>query len=305
MNTSLPRVTMLTGSFCSIRARLRWCWPNSMAQAALSSKCIRWLEPRRSGSGASVLRRVAPSRLVACGAAAPARLCGWQSVIVDRHQVADREARARRRGPPADRACGRPAGRDGGPAARAGPAGCAPTQAALKAAACASSSSCSCCSRVDLDAPRAPAARRRGGRRARAGAVLEGEGLGEADLLDQPHGRREVGVALAGKADDEVGRQRQVGPRRAQRVDEAAIVVGGVAAVHRLEHRIGARLHRQVQERHQLRQVAMGADQLRVHVARVRGRVAQPRQARDLGQRAQQPGQAPGARRPGPRRGRR
>ena len=42
--------TMPTGSFCSMRARLRSCSPNSMAQVALSSNCMRWLAPRRAGS---------------------------------------------------------------------------------------------------------------------------------------------------------------------------------------------------------------------------------------------------------------
>ena len=53
-------------------------------------------------------------------------------------------------------------------------------------------------------------------RRAGPGAVLERIGLGEADLLDQAQRRREVRVGLAGKTDDEVGRQRDVRPRRAQ-----------------------------------------------------------------------------------------
>ena len=52
-----------------------------------------------------------------------------------------------------------------------------------------------------------------GRRRAGAGAVFEGVGLGEADIGDQPQGLREIGVALAGEADDEVRRQRQIGPR--------------------------------------------------------------------------------------------
>jgi hypothetical protein len=34
-----------------------------------------------------------------------------------------------------------------------------------------------------------------------------------------------------------------------------------VAAVHRLEHAVVARLHRQVEERHQLVDLAMGGDQ--------------------------------------------
>ena len=104
---------------------------------------------------------------------------------------------------------------------------------------------------------------------------------------------REIRVALAGKADDEIGRQRDVGPRRAQALDDAAIVVGGVPPVHRRQHAVGAGLHRQMQERHQLRHVAMRRDQRVVDVARMRGRVAQPREPGDLGERADQLAEPP------------
>ena len=60
------------------------------------------------------------------------------------------------------------------------------------------------------------------------------------------------------------------------------IVGRRVAAVHRLEDAVRARLHRQVQIGHQRRQVAMRRDQLVVHVARMAGGVAQPREAGDL-----------------------
>ena len=50
-----------------------------------------------------------------------------------------------------------------------------------------------------------------------------------------------------------------------------------------------------MQERHQHRQVAVRGDQLVVHVARVRRGVAQPQQAGQLRQLAQQPAEAPGA----------
>ena len=104
-----------------------------------------------------------------------------------------------------------------------------------------------------------------------------------------------VGLGLAGMADDEVGRQREVRPRRAQPFDQAQVVGRGVPAVHRRQHAVGARLHRQVQERHQHRQVAMRGDQFVVHVARVRRGVAQAQQAGQRRQLAQQPPEAPGA----------
>ena len=50
-------------------------------------------------------------------------------------------------------------------------------------------------------------------RRAGPRAVFEREGLGEADRRGRAQRRLEIGVALAGKADDEVGRQGEVGTR--------------------------------------------------------------------------------------------
>ena len=94
-------------------------------------------------------------------------------------------------------------------------------------------------------------ARRAGGRRAGAGGVLEAVGHGEADLVDQRHGGGEIGLGLAGMADDEVGGQGESGPRLPQPVHHAAEVVRGMAAVHRRQHAVRARLHRQVQVGHQ------------------------------------------------------
>ena len=83
------------------------------------------------------------------------------------------------------------------------------------------------------------------------------------------------------------------------------IVGGRVPAVHRLQDAVGAGLHGQMQIGHQRRQVAMRGDQFVVHVARMAGGVAQPRQAGDLGQAKQQPAKPPFRRRPDLRRARR
>ena len=61
------------------------------------------------------------------------------------------------------------------------------------------------------------------------------------------------------------------------------IIVGGVLAVHRRQHRIRARLHRQMQKRHQLFDLAMGRDQIVVHVAGMAGGVADARHILDGG----------------------
>ena len=74
---------------------------------------------------------------------------------------------------------------------------------------------------------------------------------------------REILLGLAGEADDEIRRERDVGPRGAQPLDDAQIIGAGVAAVHRGENAVGAGLHRQMQMRHQRRQIAMRGDQTR------------------------------------------
>ena len=60
--------------------------------------------------------------------------------------------------------------------------------------------------------------RRRG---ARPRAVFEGVGRGVADLLDETKRVVEIGVALAGEADDEIAGERDVGPRLADALDDA------------------------------------------------------------------------------------
>ena len=130
-------------------------------------------------------------------------------------------------------------------------------------------------------------------RRAGPGAVFEGIGLGVADLVHQRQRGREIVIALAGKSDDEIRRQRQVGAAGAQPLDDAQIGCGVVLPVHRRQHAVGARLHRQMQIRHQRRHVAMGGDQIVGHVAGMGGGVADAVQPVDLGQVADQPAEAP------------
>ena len=62
--------------------------------------------------------------------------------------------------------------------------------------------------------------RRRG---AGAGGIFEAETLGIADRVDQAEGIAELLLTLAGEADDEVARQRDVGPRGADAVEDAQI----------------------------------------------------------------------------------
>ena len=91
-------------------------------------------------------------------------------------------------------------------------------------------------------------------------------------------------IAMSGRAARTRSRSREIG-------------LGGVAAVHRLEDAVAARLHRQMQIGHQLLDLGMGGDQAVAHVGRVAGRVADALEASDPGERADEVGEA-AARRP-------
>jgi hypothetical protein len=91
--------------------------------------------------------------------------------------------------------------------------------------------------------------------------IDEGEALVEADVFNQLHRLVEIGIGFAGKADDEIGRNRDVRPYRAQLADLGLEFQRRVAAFHRAEDAIAAGLHRQVQVVGQLRHVAIGLDQ--------------------------------------------
>ena len=120
-----------------------------------------------------------------------------------------------------------------------------------------------------------------GRRGAGARRIFEAERHRIADRVDQAERVGEFGLALLREADDEIARQRDVGPRRAHAVEQAQIAVAPVAAVHRLQHAIVARLHRQMEERHQLFDVAVRVDQPVGHVVGVAGGVADAGEALD------------------------
>ena len=134
-------------------------------------------------------------------------------------------------------------------------------------------------------------------RSARPGAVFERISRGVADRIDDLQRRLEILFGLAGEADDEVAAKwRCRGARRASsRVCE--IGFGRVAAVHRLEDAVAARLHRQVEVGHQLVDLAMGGDQRVGHVGGMAGGVADPLEPIDRRQRADQLGEAAALRR--------
>ena len=78
----------------------------------------------------------------------------------------------------------------------------------------------------------------------------------------------------------------------ADAVEQSQIAVARVAAVHRAQHAVAARLHGQMEERHQALDVAMRVDQALGHVVGVAGGVADPRQPGHPVERADQVVQA-------------
>src|SRR5580765_3058547 len=101
-------------------------------------------------------------------------------------------------------------------------------------------------------------------------------------LARELQGGREIGLAFAGEADDEVGGQADVGARLPQPARDGAVFERGVAALHRGEHPVGARLHRQVHVRRELRQVAVRIDEALGEFARMRSGIADSLQLVDF-----------------------
>ncbi len=120
----------------------------------------------------------------------------------------------------------------------------------------------------------------------------EGEGAVVADLLGDFQGLGEVGLGLAGEADDDVGGDRAVGDVLADQRDPVHVALTVVGAAHPLEDRAGARLQRQVDLLAERRQLGVGADHVLLHVLGVRAGVADPLDALDRVDPGQQLGEA-------------
>ena len=83
--------------------------------------------------------------------------------------------------------------------------------------------------------------------------------------------RLEIGLGLAGEADDDVGRDGRVGHRRAYPLDDPEIALRPVAAAHPAQHVIGAGLQRHVQRRADVRGLGHRGDHVVGEVAGMRG----------------------------------
>src|SRR6185295_15893592 len=121
--------------------------------------------------------------------------------------------------------------------------------------------------------------------------IAEREHDGKTDLFEEVERRLEVLVAFARKADDQVGREREVGPRGAQLADQIEVLGARVATAHATEHRIAPALNGQVQVGADVRKTPDPFDHPRRKIARVRGHEAQPLDAFGRGDRGQQVGE--------------
>ena len=113
----------------------------------------------------------------------------------------------------------------------------------------------------------------------------------ELQLFQQINRALELIVGLARKADDHIGRNRRVGNPGADLLDQAAIVVGGIAALHVAQNFVIAGLHRHFDVLADLRQLGHRVEQLVVHPIRMRGQEANTLDAVNAVDHAQQIGQ--------------
>src|SRR5690606_35164486 len=81
----------------------------------------------------------------------------------------------------------------------------------------------------------------------------------------------------------EIAADRDVGAGGTETLDQPQIAVGGMAAVHSLEHSVAATLHRQVEERHQLLDLAVRSNQSLSDVMGIAGGVPASPDLRELG----------------------
>ena len=102
--------------------------------------------------------------------------------------------------------------------------------------------------------------------------VLEGERARETGRSHHVERGGEVGLGLAGEADDDVGGDGGVGDRGAYPIDDPQVALGPVAATHPAKHVVGTGLQRHVQGRTDVGRLGHRRDDVVGEVARVRAR---------------------------------
>ena len=106
--------------------------------------------------------------------------------------------------------------------------------------------------------------------------VDEGERAVEPHLLDERQRLLEVGVRLAGEPDDEIGAERKVGHRLAERLDESEVTRSVIGSAHRLEDARRPRLRRKMDVLADARTLGERRDDGSAEVLGMRAREADP-----------------------------
>lgn len=91
------------------------------------------------------------------------------------------------------------------------------------------------------------------------------------DIGNQLHGLLEIFIGFAGEANDKVGANLDIRARFVQLADNRFVFQRRVGTSHQVQHPIGTALHRQVQEAHQLRRIAINIDDVIGKLDRVAG----------------------------------
>src|ERR1017187_9851555 len=123
--------------------------------------------------------------------------------------------------------------------------------------------------------------------------VFEAEEGIVLDLIQQVEGLLEIGIGLAGEADDDIGGEGITALRILDPLDAPHVFVAGVEAVHGGEHARGARLHGQVDVIADGGVGVHGIDDAAHEIARMAGGVAHAAHAGDFGDAPEQGGEVP------------
>src|ERR1043166_5700089 len=118
--------------------------------------------------------------------------------------------------------------------------------------------------------------------RVAADGVFEDESVIKIDFARERKSLLEIGLALAGKADDEIGGHAHLRLNLAQLVDDPEKSFARVAAVHEFKHAVAPALHRDVRALDELRQARVGFNQIVSVTFRVRRSEADALQSLDL-----------------------
>ena len=104
----------------------------------------------------------------------------------------------------------------------------------------------------------------------------------ESDLADERKTPVKLLLSLAGEPDDEIGREGDIGNLLPQPIDDMKVKGAVIGSLHPCQHRVAARLNRQMQVIHHLGAFSHRLDQLWPQESWMRGDEMTPLDAIDL-----------------------